>query len=603
MFCALFMVALGTLAIAESPQSPYQVSIGPGSKSAGDSLEQMATIRTVQYGIPLTQYAKFANSIANKTGQWTTNSIQHDTTLVDATYHTIVRPNVDTLYSESIIDLSGGDVIATMPTVQGRFFVWPFYDVYGDNFCNIGTTKNSRAGKYLVKYRQFEPGCVALESGGNYAGIIYMPTPYGAALLRIEVDNKTDADYVVASVQPGFTLEPRTAGGRIAPPLTRGLLNDGMDHDDIPRYIMQLTARIAYYNKPEEAKDVVFIESMLQLAGIRLLELSYRKPPGVNLTSAFLAARDRVVVDTAPLFTSFGNGWSALPPAVSGDFHSNYSVRAFIALNGYMQLNTTEALYQSYSLTQQLYSDQAYKVEFYGKPQVAAFWSLTVYNEDSFLVPNILGRHSLNNRGDMTYPDSGDLVRDTPANSTAPFYMLLQSTDHRPSSDWESNWLPTPAGRQPFKILMRFYGPMDSLFNGAYTYPSITDGFDSTFVWTVCGLEIFVDNLGALAAIARLSLSALAHYLLLTHTTLDTQGVANLRAHLGSGHVMDSSTRLCVPLRHPRIWGLRVAIDEDLFSSPRARCRGPVFFSLPCFLLGTPRSPTLRQERLRPSSE
>lgn len=60
-----------------------------------------------------------------------TNSLLHETTLANASYHTIVLPNVDTLYSEGLIDLSGGDVIATMhePMEAGRFFVWPFYDM------------------------------------------------------------------------------------------------------------------------------------------------------------------------------------------------------------------------------------------------------------------------------------------------------------------------------------------------------------------------------------------------------------------------------------------------------------------------------------------
>ncbi|KAJ6449202.1 hypothetical protein C8R45DRAFT_849863, partial [Mycena sanguinolenta] len=82
------------------------------------------------YGTPLTQYVIFGNSIANKSGGWMTNSLFHETTLANASYHTIVLPNVDTLYSEGLIDLSGNDVVATMPPLEtGRFYVWPFYDV------------------------------------------------------------------------------------------------------------------------------------------------------------------------------------------------------------------------------------------------------------------------------------------------------------------------------------------------------------------------------------------------------------------------------------------------------------------------------------------
>jgi hypothetical protein len=54
----------------------------------------------------------------------------HEKTLANASYHTIVLPNVDTLYSESLIDLSTKDVVVTLPTMEAeRFYVWPFYDV------------------------------------------------------------------------------------------------------------------------------------------------------------------------------------------------------------------------------------------------------------------------------------------------------------------------------------------------------------------------------------------------------------------------------------------------------------------------------------------
>jgi hypothetical protein len=81
-------------------------------------------------------------------------------------------------------------------------------------------------------------------------------------------------------------------------------------------------------------------------------------------------------------------------------------------------------------------------VEFFGKPQVKGFRSLTMYGGDGFLVPNSLDRYSLNNRGNMTYPD-GTLVygSESPADSTEPFYMLLQSTDIPASAEWESKFV------------------------------------------------------------------------------------------------------------------------------------------------------------------
>ncbi|KAJ7434083.1 hypothetical protein B0H11DRAFT_2258704 [Mycena galericulata] len=82
-------LALASLVIAQAqPQS--QVPLAAASPDPQD-----ATVGSMVYGIPLTQYVIFANSIANKSGcVWTTNSILHETRLADASYRAIVRPNV-----------------------------------------------------------------------------------------------------------------------------------------------------------------------------------------------------------------------------------------------------------------------------------------------------------------------------------------------------------------------------------------------------------------------------------------------------------------------------------------------------------------------------
>ncbi|KAJ7714032.1 hypothetical protein B0H14DRAFT_3523113 [Mycena olivaceomarginata] len=439
---------------------------------------QNATVQSLIYGIPLTEYVIFANSIANRTGAWTTNTLHHETTLANASYHAVVLPNVDTLYSEGILDLSGGDLIATMPLLEeGRFYVWPFYDLYGNNVCNIGTITNSTAGKYLIKYRASNPGCAAAASG-DYAGTIYLPTVYGATLLRIEVANSTDADYVVSSIQPGFTLQAGPAASKArAPALTAALLNANLTTSNPPLYIMQLTARVAAYNPPEVAADVPSITTTLEAAGISLTTHTYTQPSGIDLSFAYTAAQAAMlaVASNPSDFVSLGDSWTALAPPLCGDFQSHYDVRAFVAVQAYLQLQASEAIYPLYEINQDTYANQTYMVEFFGKPQVKGFWSLTMYGGDGFLVPNSLDRYSLNNRGNMTYPD-GTLVygSESPADSTEPFYMLLQSTDIPASAEWESNWLPTPADGGEFRFYLRWYGPTESLSDGTYTYPKIT---------------------------------------------------------------------------------------------------------------------------------
>ncbi|KAJ7481999.1 hypothetical protein FB451DRAFT_1130410 [Mycena latifolia] len=462
-FSLLFGLSLITLSSALSIRA-----------SDNTTSAQNATVAALVYGIPLQLYVLFANGVANQTGSWTTNSLLHQTTLANASYKTIVLPNGDTLYSEALIDLSGGDVVATMPTLEaGRFYVWPFYDVYGDNFCNIGTATNSTAGKYLIKYRPSNPGCTT--GSGGYEGIIYMPTVYGATLLRIEVSNASDIDHVVTSVQPGFKLTALPSSHRSAPALTRALLNNNLTTSNPPLYTMQLTARLAVDNPPEVAADVPSITSTLETAGISLTARTYTTPASVDLAQAYSTAQAVLlsVTQDPAVFESLGGGWVEMTPALCGDFKSHYSVRAFIAVEAYLQLQSSEALYPSFETSATLYANQSYMLQFFGKPLVRGFWSLAMYDSAGFLVPNSLNRYSLNNRGNLTYPD-GQLVDASAADSPEPFYMLLQSTDVTVSDEWESNWLPTPADGGEFRFLLRFYGPTEELLDGTYTYPNLT---------------------------------------------------------------------------------------------------------------------------------
>jgi hypothetical protein len=204
---------------------------------------------------------------------------------------------------------------------------------------------------------------------------------------------------------------------------------------------MQLTARLAAYNPPEVASDVVSINATLEAAGISMTTHTYTQPAGVDLSLAYTATQ-AVIMDVAESptdFVSLGNGWVSLAPTLCGDFLSHYLVRSFVAVEAYLQLQAVEAVYPLYQINQNLHSNQTYMVEFAGKPQVNGFWSLTMYGDDGFLVPNSINRYSLNNRGNMTYPD-GTLVYggDSPADNTEPFYMLLQSTDITTSPEWES---------------------------------------------------------------------------------------------------------------------------------------------------------------------
>ena len=58
------------------------------------------------------------------------NQINNQAQLASLTSAAVVKPNVDTLYSRVIIDLSQGDLELTIPNITDRFWIYPFYDTY-----------------------------------------------------------------------------------------------------------------------------------------------------------------------------------------------------------------------------------------------------------------------------------------------------------------------------------------------------------------------------------------------------------------------------------------------------------------------------------------
>jgi hypothetical protein len=90
-------------------------------------------------------------------------------------------------------------------------------------------------------------------------------------------------------------------------------------------------------------------------------------------------------------------------------------------------------------------------------PPVKGFWSLTLYDDQFFFVPNSLNRYNLSQRDKFT---------ENPDGSTD-LYIQHES----PGQDKASNWLPAPEGK--FALMLRFYWPEESIINGTWKPPAV----------------------------------------------------------------------------------------------------------------------------------
>ena len=91
-------------------------------------------------------------------------------------------------------------------------------------------------------------------------------------------------------------------------------------------------------------------------------------------------------------------------------------------------------------------------------PPVNAFWSLTMYDAESYLVPNAINRYALGDRSGMKFGDDGSLT----------IYIQNQA----PGADRQANWLPAPKEGE-FRLALRLYAPKKEVADGTWSPPAI----------------------------------------------------------------------------------------------------------------------------------
>jgi len=191
--------------------------------------------------------------------------------------------------------------------------------------------------------------------------------------------------------------------------------------------------------------------------------------PGQDFDSSKLDAFDKEAIRAVPkaaqlkitgYFKQAGkpiNGW--MFTTKTGLYGTDYTQRALITAIGLGANRPQDAVYP----TGQKDADgkdfdaasNKYIMHFdKGKmPPVNGFWSLTMYNEQYFFVPNPLNRYTLSQRNKLvTNPDG-----------SVDLYLQAES----PGKAKEANWLPAPKAK--FVPMLRLYWPKE-------TPPSIIDG-------------------------------------------------------------------------------------------------------------------------------
>ena len=408
------------------------------------------------------------------------NCMYHNTELIGPGFNTVVRANNDTLYSAAWLDLRAEPVVLTVPEVEDRYYSFQMTDLYTFNFGYFGTrTTGKGAGRYMVVGPNWK-GSVPAGINGVFRSEGYLVYALGRTELKGESDLPN-----VAAIQQQYHVQPLSAFlGQ--PPLR---VRPGRPHADFPVFSDVGIASpdfIRYFNFLLGYMDIYPTEKTL-IASFRDLGISPNRP--FNPASLHWKVREAIEagIDSAmEKIQYYGdhmgrakNAWHLTPrifgkrQAMEEEYGAEmYLVRAAAAYKGLYGCDLEEAYYPSTMVaiangspeplvgTNALGASNRYVLRFEeGQfPPVDAFWSITIYDENQFMVDNLIDRYSIGDRTPDLQQVDGALE------------IYIQNSP--PEGDKILNWLPAPPGK--FSLTLRMYMPKPAaLYPDLYAPPAV----------------------------------------------------------------------------------------------------------------------------------
>ncbi|WPU64834.1 DUF1254 domain-containing protein [Peredibacter starrii] len=378
------------------------------------------------------------------------NQFAHAGRFPDHSFKDVVRVNVDTMYSTAWLDLSKEPMILEVPDTKNRYYILPILDGWTNIFSSPGKrTTGTRKSKFAIV-------------GPNWSGdlpievkVIKSPTNMAWIVGRTEARGKKDAQTVVAKIQKGMKLYPLSAYGKTyhAP---AGKVDKRLTSKDSPVEQVFKMSTEEYFNRLNK----LMLENPPPMADAPAIErfAKYGIAPGVKFTTQVVNPRELRKYEEIPgavrekfekeiQAVAFPkDGWVMLKNL--GSYDTDYAKRALVAYAGLGASLDLDIVYPTALIDghgDPLNGSNRYVLHFDKNelPPVKAFWSLTVYGKDGYVVKNALNRYAIGNRSNLKYNRDGSLD------------IYIQNIS--PGKNMESNWLPIPAG--DFSITARLYWP------------------------------------------------------------------------------------------------------------------------------------------------
>ena len=426
--------------------------------------------RAYVYTLPLmlmdATYIKMTNVEEPVAQQAPANRLIHARSLANANTKEVVTPNVDTNYTQVMMDLSGDAVVLRLPHTD-RFCLAQVLDAWSNCIAKpMATDIQGDYGYYCF-------------TGPNFKGTvpadmvrIASPTDHVWMLLRtvcMGPDDLSNVHAIQNEMRTYMLSDFLTTGAEYT---GKGVHNPDYDFAAPVDYIMNMPmadyfarANELMLTNPPAKADAKWLKDLKRI----------NVGPGLTFDASIFGSEAQqlwtnlvknIIAITTPKSQAFvkpNGSWQFYGEPIA-EFGTEFYYRALIAVAALAANPVSVAVYPRAnvdSLGQHLNGNHHYRLTI--KPDnwpdtnAYGFWSITLYGEDNFLYANDINRYNITDRDKWQRNEDGSLD----------IYI-----SHEPDTEHPDNWLPAPA--DDFHLIFRIYNPVTRIARNEWTMPVIT---------------------------------------------------------------------------------------------------------------------------------
>lgn len=387
----------------------------------------------------------------------------------------IVKPNVDTLYDACWINhAKAHELTLTVPdTTDGLYFLFPLMDAW-TNVVDSPGWRTTGKGETKVLIRGPSASSSADNDDDAFDLVMESPTTMMYLLGRTNVANQSDLQPTQEQLFQYRLIPDSNSKSRTA-------VTDEDDDDNPVKTIFSMTpsdyfntfAELMVSNPPVMPQDKDIVSRMeteyglipgqpwdySSLSEAQQNELSQGLSKGIDMMYSYPVKRV--------------NGWT-IPNMKTGKYGTDYYLRAYIGLVLYAASLPEDTVY--FETEMFTGGGKEYEILFASSasttngappplPPTNEFWSITMYSEAGYLVPNANNTYSISSQQNLQFRADGSLH--------------ITISINRPSFDNDpnnaTNWLPAPQDGDNFQLTLRVFWPGDDILSGDWIPPVVTE--------------------------------------------------------------------------------------------------------------------------------